>query len=117
MRSKLHSIRETVAALRATLLAPSIEGIEAEMPALQRAAAMLESLRREAPDKHPASSKRPNEELEALSRELRAVGKLIAQGVALTQGMARLLAPPTAGYCQDGEPATFRTPGTVLERG
>ncbi len=55
-------------------------------------------------------------ELEALSSELRIAAKLLTQGLALTQGMARLLTPAT-GYRQDGEPAQFQAAGSVLIRG
>jgi hypothetical protein len=116
MRSKLRNVRETVAGLRATLLAPSGEAINAHMPALQQAAAILESLQAESLQERSPESK-SREELEAVARELRTTGKLIAQGLALTQGMARLLAPVTCGYRQDGEPAPFQTAGTLLVRG
>jgi hypothetical protein len=81
------------------------------MPALQRAAATLESLRPELPgnDQPKSESRR---ELQALARELRASGALIAHGLAVTQGTARLLAP-AAGYRRDGEPAPLKTIGTL----
>jgi hypothetical protein len=121
MRSKLHSVRETVAALRAALLAPSTEALYAQMPALQQAVATLGSLQAESSQteslqvRSPESA--PRQELEAVARELSASGKLIAQGLALTQGMARLLAPVTGGYRQDGEPAPLQPAGTLLVRG
>lgn len=116
MRSKLPSVRETVAALRTALLSPSVEGITACVPALQEAALDLERLRAETLDKQsPDSGTR--RELDALARELRGAGKLIAQGMAFTQGMARVLAPATADYRPDGEPVVAKTASTLLIRG
>jgi hypothetical protein len=136
MRSSLHNLRQTVAALRAALLVSSIEAMDAQMPALQHAAATLESLQSEAlrrSEGPQSEAPRPEElkpnlmnkdplesesrrELEAVSKDLRASAALIAQGLAITQGMARLLAP-AAGYRHDGEPAPLNTAGTLEIRG
>ena len=115
MRSSLHNVRQTVAALRAALLVSSIEAMDAQMPALQQAGATLQSLRPVLLKEGPLESE-SRRELEALARELRASGALIAQGLAVTQGLARLLAP-AAGYRQDGEPAPLKTGGTLEVRG
>lgn len=114
MRSSIPRVRQTVAALRAALLAPpadhSPERLASQVPALQDAALELERLR------HDPAAPAVRAELEALARELHGVARLIAQGLELTRGMARLLAP-AAGYGQDGEPAPLNPPGTVLVRG
>jgi hypothetical protein len=47
MRSTIHNVREQVAALRATLLDPSPEGVQAHALALEAAAASLRSLTQE----------------------------------------------------------------------
>jgi hypothetical protein len=111
MRSNIHSIRKIVAAVRAALLTPSIEGVDSHVPALQQAAAALEQLRGGPPE---AGSRG---DLEALARDLRACGRLIAQGLAFTQGMARVLAPAATSYRPDGEPVPLKAPGTLLVRG
>jgi hypothetical protein len=121
MRSRLLNVRQAVAALRAALLVSSIEAMDAQMPALQQAAATLEALRSESPRPESLRNESPEfelrREIEALARELRGSEKLIAQGLALTQGMAGLLAAATAGYRHDGEPAALRPSGTLLVRG
>jgi hypothetical protein len=85
--------------------------MEAQIPALQAAVLSLQRLRGESPEPGLRG------ELEALKRELRAPARLIAQGLKLTQGMARLLASSTAGYQQDGQPAALKSGGTLLVRG
>src|SRR5580698_3240159 len=101
MRSSLHNLRQTVAALRTALLGSSIEAMDAQMPALQHAAATLESLQAEAlrPKLLTSNLLKPSlvnpsllnidplesesrRELEAVSRDLRASAALIAQGLA-----------------------------------
>jgi hypothetical protein len=81
------------------------------MPALHHAALTLERLRTETAD----GGTQP--ELQALAGELGASARLIAQGLAVAQGMARLLAPAAGGYRQDGEPAPLTPTGTLLVRG
>lgn len=81
------------------------------MPALQTAVLNLERLRAASPEPELRG------ELEALQRDLRAPARLIAQGLALTQGMARLLGSTSAGYQQDGQPAALKAGGTLLVRG
>lgn len=114
MRSNIPRVRETVAAVRAALLAPPDQGaaerLASQGPELQEAALELERLR----NHPPGAEARP--ELEALARELRTIERLIAQGLDLTRDMARLLAPST-GYREDGEPAPLHPSGSLLIRG
>ncbi len=85
------------------------------MPALHLAAQTLELMRSETPD--PASKPVLARELALVEGELRACTRLIAQGLALTQGVARLLAPASSSYRQDGEPVPLPADATVLVRG
>jgi hypothetical protein len=113
MRSSIHNVRETVAALRVALLQPSIEGIELQLPALQDAALTLERLKTD-----PLRSESEfRQQLEALARDLRGSRRLAARGLEMTQGIARLLTPVTAGYRPDGEPIPAKLAGTILIRG
>lgn len=106
MRSKVHSVRERVAALRAALLAPTPEGLEAELPSLQLA---LEDL---------AAAERPDlAELRALARDLKNAQTLIDHGLGTQQGLARLLAASLGGYQPDGEPAPLTAAGTIAVEG
>jgi len=116
MRSNLHSIRQTAAALRSTLLSRPLdenwaEAIAAHVPALKDAAAVLDRLRNQELDPEA------KQELHALSIQLRGLGKLAAQGLGFTQGMARLLAPASGSYRPDGEPVRPNSPGTIWVRG
>lgn len=116
MRPRLHSVRQAVAELRSALLTPSVAApsvalLEAQLPALHAAVLSLQQLRAESPEPGLCG------ELEALKRELRAPARLIAQGLALSQRMARQLASTTAGYQQDGQPAALKAGGTLLVRG
>jgi hypothetical protein len=111
MRNIIHNVREQTAALRAALLAPSAEGLESQVPALQEAAVTLERLKTEAIE--PESRR----ELEALARELRSAGRLIAQGLAFQRGWARLLASASSSYRPDGEPVSLQAAGSVSVRG
>lgn len=111
MRSSIHNLREQAAALRAALLAPSVEDLAAQLPELQEAAVTLERLKSEsiAPESRG--------ELEALARELRTAGRLIAQGLAFQRGWARLLASATSAYRPDGEPVPLPVAGSLSVRG
>jgi hypothetical protein len=111
MHANIHSIRKQTAALRAALLAPSIEAFESHLPALQEAGLTLQRLQTHLLD----SPLRP--ELEALAKELRSTGMLIEHGLAFQQGLARLLASATSGYRPDGEPVSLRAAGNISVRG
>lgn len=115
MRSNVLKVRDTVAALRAALLLPPGEGapetLDTQMPSLHLAALSLEQLPRDTPD--PETRR----ELTNLSRDLRACLRLIAQGLDVSQGMLRLLTPPSASYQSDGEPVPPPSGGTLLIRG
>jgi hypothetical protein len=111
MRIVLHNLREQAASLRAALLEPSVEGLESHLPALQEAAVTLERLKTESIQ--PESRR----ELEALARDLRSAGRLIAQGLAFQRGWARLLASASSGYRPDGEPVSLQAAGSISVRG
>jgi hypothetical protein len=115
MRSSLLRVRQTAAALRAALLNPSAESLQAQMPALHLAVQTLEELSGGAPGTE--SKRELSGELAAMKRELCACTKLIAQGLMFTQGMVRLLSPASSGYQQDGEPVPPPAGATVVVRG
>ena len=106
MHSKVHSVRERVAALRAALLAPTPEGLEAELPSLRLA---LKDL---AAAEHPDPR-----ELGALARDLHNAQVLIEHGLGTQQGLARLLAASLGGYQPDGEPVPLAAAGTIAVEG
>ena len=106
MRSKVHSVREHLAQLRATLLAPTPEGLEAELPSLQRAIDELNS---------PGEFDRS--ELARLALELRNAQALIEHGLSTQQALARLLAASFGGYQPDGEPAPLASAGSIALEG
>jgi len=97
--------------LRLALLAPSIEGLDAQLPALQDAVSTLQRFGAES----PGAGFRP--ELEALARDLRAIDRLIERGLAFQQGLARLLASSASGYQPDGEPVSLKTAGSLSVQG
>jgi hypothetical protein len=103
MRSSLHSVRHSVAALRAALLAPTPEALEAQVPELERAAQELSEV---SPENDPAG-------LRALAAEVRAVQKLIGHGFEVQQTLVRLLAASLSGYRPDGEPSPLDAPGSI----
>jgi hypothetical protein len=120
MRSIIHNVREQTAALRTALLAPSIEGLQAHLPALQAAALALQSLQADLPDasirlRTPEPETR--RELEALARDLGVAGRLVAHGLAFQLGLARLMASASAGYRPDGEPVPLKTAASISVRG
>jgi hypothetical protein len=105
-------VRDSIRALRATLLAPSPEALESHLPALEAA---LHELQCDPQGlQHDSRSRR---DLEALARELRVVGSLIEHGIAFQQGWAKLLAAATGGYRPDGEPRPLQTPGRISMQG
>jgi hypothetical protein len=97
------SVRESVAALRVALLAPTPELLESQIPALEQA---IQLLRRCEPQG-------PNPELRALAAELRTVAALIEHGITSQHGWARLLAASLSGYQPDGEPSPLTAPGSI----
>ena len=117
MRTVLHNLREQAAALHAALLAPSAEGFESHLPALQEAAVTLQRLF--ASGTTPDASIEPGtrRELEGLARELRSAGRLIAHGLAFQRGLARLLASASSTYRPDGEPVALPAAGSISVRG
>ena len=56
-------------------------------------------------------------DIESLAQELRVCERLILQGMEVARGMGRLLAPATAAYDPDGEPAPLAAARTILVRG
>ena len=108
MRSKVHSVREIVAELRAALLAPTPENLESQLPALERAAA---ALRESGPE--PAS---PGE-IRNLAFELLNTQRLTAHGLETQQALARLLAASLGGYRSDGEPSPVAATGGISVQG
>lgn len=76
MRCKLLKVRDTVAALRAALLLPSAESLEAQIPELHLAAQTLQHLQNE--DLALESRGERVRALAELARDLRACSRLIA---------------------------------------
>jgi hypothetical protein len=103
--------RNCIGALRTTLLAPSPEGLEAHLPALEAALHDLQGL--------PLLQDQGLErcELEALAAELRAAGSLIIHGLEFQVGWAKLLATAFGGYRPDGEPRPLQPAGNIWVRG
>jgi hypothetical protein len=97
-------VRESISALRATLLAPSPEALESHLSALEAALHNLQGLQ---PDTYT------RRDMEALAAELRAVGSLIEHGMAIQEGWSRILAAATGGYQPDGEPRPLQPPGSI----
>jgi hypothetical protein len=116
MPSIILNTRLKAAALHAALLTTSAVEAESHEPALREAVLALEGLRA-TPLSEELRGEASRAELRALARELSASAKLIAQGLAFAQGMARLLAPATAAYRPDGEPIPFKIASTIVVRG
>jgi hypothetical protein len=106
--SATERVRETIGALRVTLLAPSPEALESHLPALEKALYYLQGVQ---PDEDI------RQDLKALAAELRAAGRLIEHGIAFQQGWARVLAAATNGYRPDGEPRPLQPPGSISVQG
>lgn len=117
MRSSIHKVREQTAALRATLLAPSIEGLESHLAALQEAAITLRELQADQSAEPAVIEGASRQELEALARDLSTAGRLIAHGLAFQQGLTRLMASATSGYRPDGEPVTLHAAANIWVHG
>lgn len=103
MRSSLSTAREKVAALRDALLQPSPEAIEACLPGLVEAAALLRG----------ASP----ESLTEFRAELHSIKDLIEHGEKLNQGLARILGARLAGYMPTGDAAPIFATGTLSVEG
>lgn len=120
MRSSILSVRQAVAGLRAALLLPSLEArgreIDARIPDLQQATLTLQRLQAEERLQAEAAPLETRGELNALIGELRIVTRLIGHGLAVTHGLARLLAPP-ATYGPNGEVAPLQSPAAVSLKG
>lgn len=112
MRSKVHNARQHTAALRAALLSPSPERLEAQLAGLEQAIHGLAEIQPE--QIHSADD---SAELRRLARELKTVSKLIAHGMASQQGWARLLAASLAGYLSDGQPMPLAAKGSISVAG
>lgn len=123
--------RESVAAMRRALLgsgeagAAEIAGIEACMPALERAVVLLRGLSPPAGrDREPGRDRelgrdreRLRRELTALRMELAGASCLASAGSAFYRGLARLLGAASGGYTPSGEGAPLEPTGTLLLRG
>jgi hypothetical protein len=116
MRSSVNAIRNQIGALRLALLAPSPEGIEQCLPSLADAVARVGGIEREL-RLHPNPDPALGWELKALQRDLRAVGKLVANGLAFWNGWGRLLGSASAGYTPSGEPQPVSASGSISLRG
>ncbi len=124
MRSRNHNaiepVRETIGALRASLLAPSPEALESHLPALEKALHDLQGLQHDSDlqtDLHNDFHKELREDLKALAAELRAAGSLVKHGIEFQQGWARVLAAATDGYRPDGEPRPLQPRGSISVEG
>lgn len=113
--------RNCIGALRTTLRAPSPEGLEAHLPALEAALHDLQGLpllQDHLLQEHLTQDHGIDRcELESLAADLRAAGSLIIHGLELQVGWAKLLATAFGGYRPDGEPRPLQPPGNIWVRG
>jgi hypothetical protein len=107
---QLSRAKDSINALRSTLLAPSPEALEAHLPALEAAIHDLQSLQRD-------GGLCTRGEWEALASELRAAASLIMHGLEFQRGWAKLLATAFGGYRPDGEPRPLQARGNVSVQG
>jgi hypothetical protein len=111
---RVNRARNCIGALRTTLLAPSPEGLEAHLPALEAALHDLQGLQQDHLTQDHGSERR---ELGALAAELRAAGSLIMHGLQFQVGWAKLVATSFGGYRPDGEPRPLQPSGNIWVRG
>jgi hypothetical protein len=107
---RLSRAKNSIGALRSTLLDPSPEALEAHLPALEAALHDLRSLEQNG----ELCTRR---ELEAVALELRAAGSLIAHGIEFQRGWAKLLATAFGDYRPNGEPRPLQARGSVSVQG
>ncbi|HEY4362034.1 MAG TPA: hypothetical protein VGN17_13745 [Bryobacteraceae bacterium] len=114
MRSNIHNAKQSVAELRATLLTPSFEGLESQVPALEAAVRELEALK-----SAPGSGTRAlsRSEMQSFAVDLLGVARLIEHGMLFQQGWARILAASACNYQPNGEPASAPPAATVSVQG
>ncbi len=107
---RLSRARQSIGALRSTLLAPTPEALDAHLPALELALQDLQNLKKD-------GERCTRRELEALALDLRAAASLIIHGLEFQRGWARLLATALGDYRPDGEPRPLQAGGSVSVQG
>lgn len=119
MPSRVSRASEQLESLRVALLAPSPEGIDACLPAIEKTAIDLAALTRELAESSNApgnlgdrARKTLRLDLKRFVSQLHVIRRLAEQGSDLQMGWARLLCASAAGYLPNGEPQPL---GSIAE--